>query len=329
VRRNVKNHIVTAGYLRRFTDSNGLIQRVPRTPSSVGIVKPRRPETVGYRSRFFVDRQIADAAEHMLGQYEHRGLEALKRLPATWPLEDDKRFEDRLDIACLVAIHTVRTPAFRHHVSELQGHNIPEYQLSPEAVEPFLREVTSEAFSVSHMLGMIPKLASLIASAHWSVIQFLEPLLATSDQPVSIVPVLPEGMQAPVSAISAGGYLLAEEYRFPIDPHHLLLFTWANEPDSPDFFQGDHDLAANLNRSVIGGADQEWFHNPVRRPTTLPLSAVPTTNCFPVGRLFLPNYGTEAVLDSQRRTDASSCLDEMIENEITDHFHVARIALAA
>jgi hypothetical protein len=100
---------------------------------------------------------------------------------------------------------------------------------------------------------------------------------------VSIVPVLPEGMQALVSAISAGGYLLAEEYRFPIDPRHLLLFTWANEPDAPEFLQGGHDLAANLNRAVIAGADREWFHNPERRPTTLPLSALPTSDCFPVG----------------------------------------------
>lgn len=326
---NVKNHIVTAGYLRRFTDSKGLIQPVPRTLSSAGVLKPRRPETAGYRSRFFVDRQIADAAEQKLSQYEHRGLEALRRLPTTWPLEDDERFEDRLDIACLVAIHMVRNPAFRHYVSELQGRNIPEYQLSAEAMGPFLREATSEAFSVSHMLGMIPKLASLIASAHWSVIQFREPLLATSDQPVSIVPVLPEGMQAPVSAISAGGYFLAEEYRFPIDPWHLLLFTWANEPDGPEFLPAGHDLAANLNRAVIAGADRDWFHNPERRPTTLPLSAVPTSDCFPVGRLLLPNYGPVAALASQRRIDASACLNEMVENEVTDHFHVARIEIAA
>jgi hypothetical protein len=64
VRRNAKNHIVTAGYLRRFADRNGLIQPVTRTVSPAGIIKPRRPETVGYRSRFFVDRQIADPAEH-------------------------------------------------------------------------------------------------------------------------------------------------------------------------------------------------------------------------------------------------------------------------
>jgi hypothetical protein len=329
VGQNRKNHIITAGLLRRFADAHGRVQPVPRTGPLTKKLEPRRPENTGYRQRFFQDRAIATAAEHTLSQYESKGLAALRTVEAKWPLEDDVRFADRLDIACLVAIHIVRTPAFRHHVDEIQNRALRDYQLSEQAMEPFLQEVTSEGFRVSHMLGMIPKLASLIASAHWSLIEFQDRLLATSDQPVSIVPVLPEGMATPVSAISAGGFLLAEEYRFPIDPSHALLFTWANEPDAPTPLRGDHDIAANLNRAVIAGADREWFHNPERRPTVLPLDAVPTSDCFSIGRLLLPDYGMNAVLESQRRIDASACLEEMIENEVTDHFHVARVAVPA
>jgi hypothetical protein len=327
VGQNRKNHIITAGLLRRFADSRGLVQPVPRAGLVTTTLKPRRPENTGYRQRFFQDRVIAAATERTLSQYESKGLAALRTLQAKWPLEDDARIADRLDIACLVAIHILRTPAFRHHVDEIQNRALPDYQLSDGAMEPFLQEATSEGFRVSLMLGMIPKLASLIASAHWSLIEFDDRLLATSDQPVSIVPVLPEGMSAPVSAVSAGGFLLAEEYRFPIDPYHALLFTWANEPDAPTLLRGDHDIAANLNRAVISGSDREWFHNPERRPTMLSLDAVPTSACFPIGRLLLPDYDMTAVLESQRRIHASACIEEMIENEVTDHFHVARVAV--
>lgn len=44
-----------------------------------------------------------------------------------------------------------------------------------------------------------------------------------------------------------------------------------------------------------------------------------------------PLRGNDAVaaMESRRRQDAVECLDQMIENEVTDSFHVAQISVAA
>lgn len=329
---HVKIHIVTAGYLRRFTNAQGHLQTV-RPIDPIRQIDPRGPETVGYRSRYFVDPQIAAAAEQRLSRYESAGLRSLRKIDTTWPLESDELFEDRLHVACLVAIHMLRNEAFKQHTARLQSRNLaqklPGYGFEEAREEVFLREVTSEGFRVDHMLGMIPKMASVIASAHWSLIEFPAPLLATGDQPVTVVPLLADGVAATVQPNPDHGFLLTEEMRFPIDPRRALLFTWANEPDAPEPLRGNDDIAADLNRAVIAQADREWFYNPDRRPTRLPTSGLQTESCGPVGRELLARYDAAAAMESRRRQDAVECLDQMIENEVTDRFHVARISVAA
>jgi hypothetical protein len=99
--RYLHNHVVTAGYIRRFTDDFENIQRVelaaPAEPER------RRPETVGHR-RFFENREIAKTMENRLSVIEGAGLEVLKEIDALWPLESDERFDQRFKLARLVAI---------------------------------------------------------------------------------------------------------------------------------------------------------------------------------------------------------------------------------
>jgi hypothetical protein len=90
-----------------------------------------------------------------------------------------------------------------------------------------------------------------------------------------------------------------------------------------DRWAGSDELAAELKSAVIAGADRDWFHNPERRPTRLPPSAVQTDECPPVGRLLLPDCA--AMRPSARR--AAPTL--MIENEVTDDYHVARVVLTS
>lgn len=329
----VKNHILTAGLSRRFTDPTGCVQRVIvgapfGTPS-----ERRRPQTVGYRERFFSEPDIARHAEQRLNGFETAGLQALDRIKDNWPLEDGKPYEDRLHIASLVAVHIVRNPAFRQFIAGLQNGTVEEslegYDLPADQEERFLEHVTSEAFRVDHLLGLLPKMASLIASTHWTLIEFPAPLLALSDQPVTVLPLLPDGFKAAVKSHPGTGFAFTEEFRMPIDPQHALLFTWANELDTPGPVAGSYDAAADLNRAGIAQADKEWVHHPDRRPTCLPTTAVPTTECQPHGRLFLPDYGPVQAAESPRRANTLECLEHMIEGEVTDSFHVARVALAA
>jgi hypothetical protein len=327
-----KPHIVTAGYLRRFADGK-LIQPVRKgTSPSDRPMSPRQPSTVGIRTDFYVDPEIAAKAEKTLNGYETRGLDALRRVKSGWPLERGSGYLDRLSVAGLVAVHMVRNPSFRHHLDRLRiayvERTIADGTLgSPEAEERFILESTSEEFAVEHFLSLVPKTASVVASAHWTLIEFPDRLLATSDQPVTIVPILPGGTRAPIEAAPRGGILFAEEFRFPIDPKHALLFTWADGRDTPVIPMGSDDLAAELNRAVISQADREWFHHPQRRPTTLPLSGLRTGDCVPVARRLMTWYGPKEAAESLRRRAAAERLDLMIEKEITTEAHIAQVGV--
>jgi len=152
------NHVVTAGYIRRFTDDFGNVKRVelaaPAEP------KRRRPETVGHR-RFFENREIAKTMETRLSVIEGAGLEVLKEIDALWPLESDERFDRRFKLARLVAIHMVRNPDFHLRMAKATAVSIsqrlPEYNLDAGAQKELLRHVTSEPFRVGHMMSMIRK----------------------------------------------------------------------------------------------------------------------------------------------------------------------------
>lgn len=313
----IDNHVVTAGYTRRFVDDDGCVLRIDLTKQVSEEAKRRTPETVGYRPRYFADREIARRAEQRLSVIEGKGLEVLNRLDEVWPLEGKGTIKPRWYLARLVAVHMVRNPGFWDKMAQSASislaQRLPEYKLDATQERELLHVLTSEAFAVNHMFSMIAKSASMIASAHWTVIEFEDRLLATSDQPVTAVPLLDDGATTPVDPQPPRGLLNTEEFRFPIDPHRALLFTWANEPDTPEPIHGDDDIAANLNRSVIGQAEQEWFHHPARRPTRLPSSGIYTEDCTALGRLLLPSYDTAAAVNSPRRNEASRCIERMTE----------------
>lgn len=327
----VDNHIATAGYLRRFTDAAGCLQRIQTGAPLVRESERRKPETVGYRKRFFANRAIAKNVEGQLARHEGLGLEALQRLDRDWPLDSDESFRTRLDIAGLVAIHMVRNPASRVATARIQSEAIaqrrPEYKAMGDAREQeLLHHLTSEQFQAEHMLEMIVKTAGMIASTHWTLVEFPAALLATSDHPVSIVPLLTRGVTSAVEPHPIRGLLTTEEFRFPLDPWRMLLFTWANEPDTPETMPGTDDMAGDLNRAVIGQAEKEWFHHPDRRPTRLPVSGLQTDECHPLGRMLLPSYGVQAARQSQRRVETITCVDEMIKSDATNKMRVARVS---
>lgn len=324
-------HIVTAGYLRRFADRK-LIQPVKKGATVTDRPPPaKHPSKVGIRTDFFTDPELAAKAEKVFNQYETRGLEALRRVQDNWPLERGSGALDRLAIAGLVALHMVRNPTFKDYMAALGAacveRVIQEGELSPAAEARYVEEVTSEAFAVDQLLSMIPKGVSLIASAHWTLAEFPDRLLATSDQPVTVVPILPEGTRAPVDAAPRGGFMFAEEIRFPIDPEHGLLFTWVEGRDTGNVVMGTDDLAADLNRAVISQADREWFHHPQRRPTGLPTSGVRIDTCRPIARDLFADYGATQAATSLRRRVTAERIDRMVENEITDEFQVAEVGV--
>jgi hypothetical protein len=290
----------------------------------------KQPNSVGFRRRFFSDSRIARAAEHRFGVYESQGISGLENLGRSWPPTD----QQRLDIAKLVAIHMVRNPAFIEATtsasSALVRNNFDEYraQLSERQAEELVGHLTGELFCVDHMFDLVPKHASLIASMHWTLLEFPLPLLATSDQPVTVVPLLRDGATARVTAMPKTGYLMTEEVRFALDPNRALVFTWVNDIDAERPVLADDDFAAELNRAVIAQADREWFHHPDRRATRLKPGELDLEACSSLGRQLIVGYGAGYAVESPRRQRAVELINHMIEERITDEIHVARVRRA-
>jgi hypothetical protein len=114
-------------------------------------------------------------------------------------------------------------------------------------------------------LPIIQHLAPMFFARSWQVLEFPEPWLVTSDEPVALVGADPD---APGSA---GGFPLAREIVFPIDPQRALIMV---RPD----------LADQQTRAINMGARQAQVINQhvafnahrfiVRKPGTNPLAGL-------------------------------------------------------
>lgn len=321
------NHIASACYLSEWAGDEGRLY-VVRPPSPIAVA--RRPEKVGFRKHFWGPHPaVRRAAEEHTNRIESDAARALPRLPARWPLVPGSR--DWLALAFLVALHLWRNPFGQAKFLRIQQNvlmrRLPHYAAgwSQSQVEDFLSHVTSDGFRAEVMLGDLPKLASLLGSMHWTLLEFGAPLLATSDQPVTVVPLLDASETAPVTPLPQGPILDVEEIRLALGPRHALLMTWLDEPDDGPAVRGGHDEAAQLNRAVIGQADREWFHHPARRPTTLTPPLLQADRCGPLGREVLPAYDWRKALDSRRRRETAANLEQMVENRVNDHVRIVSV----
>jgi hypothetical protein len=319
-----KNHIATRAYLQGWTDPAGLLVRVSLKAGREEKQLP--PGAVGVRSRFFRDPAVAASAEKTMNVYETRAISVLRRIDDLWPLSDS----DRWALAGLLAVHIYRSPLGRGRINEISMTELErrkhEYRasMSPKQLEAFYGMVRHERFEVQYMLETIPKTAALIASAHWSLVKFPLPLLATSDQPITVVPLLDDGT-APLQTLPTTGLLGTEEFRFALGPESALICTWMDRPDGEPPIAGDEAMAAQLNRAVIGQADGEWFYRPGRRPTTITADNLRPVGCRPIGRLFLPGYGIAHVRRSRRRIETMRNAETMIETDTRGRVVIAKV----
>jgi uncharacterized protein DUF4238 len=285
---------------------------------------------VGKRFRFFADPTVAQAAEQRLGRYEGRAAPVLRALLQQWPLSEERRWA----ISCLIAIHLYRNPAGIHKIRELSVREMErrrsEYvaTMNEDQQRVFFREVSSEKFLVEYIFGAIPKIAALIDSTHWTLIRFPAPLLATSDQPVTVVPLM-DGQAAPLETLPATGLMGTEELRVALGPELALLCTWRDGPDSGPPFAGNEQLAAELNRAVIGQRDEEWFYRPGRRPNTITTANFDPNGCHPIGRLVLPGYGIEDVRNSVRHRETTRNVESMVEGDAGSQVIITRFEQGA
>lgn len=310
-----RNHIASASYLANFADTSGELCAIA---TDNGSVTRGRPRTMGFRNEFWGgDRTVRMFAERQLSIFENDASHASEKLLGSGVPRPNTN--DRLALMMLIAIHVTRNPAGRENLLRIQqrvlSQNAAKYRegLSSEQYDELLRRFTSDAFITDVFLRNLSKVASFLGSMHWTLIEFNHGLLATSDQPVTIVPLMRPGVDVPVAAIPSGPLVDCLEVRFALTPRHALVMAWIDEPDDGPVMNGDDALAAQLNRAVIGQADEQWFHHPARRPVRLIAPDLHASGCEPVAHRHRPGYGVDTAWSSQRRLQASANLDELIE----------------
>jgi hypothetical protein len=326
------NHIATKSYLKGWAapETRNRVARVmlddPLSRSEL-----KHPKRVGARENFFgADPDVRRQTEERFSRFESKGIEALRRLEDSWPPEGD----NRSDVACLVGIHIVLNPAFIARTTLLSDAEVQRKMtayretMTEEQIGVMLTNFQTIEFKIKYMLSLVLKQASLLAAMHWTVVEFTEPLLATSDQPVSVVPILEDGATAEVEAFPQTGFLGTHEIRFPIDPRRALLMTWIEGFDTERAVRASDDIAAEMNRTTIAQADREWFHHPSRRATRLKQNDLGDRFCRPVAQQLARGYTPEAARNSGRRRTAEKTLEEMIEGEVSNEIRWSRPVLA-
>jgi hypothetical protein len=310
-----RNHIASASYLANFADAGGELCAVA---AHSGSVTRGRPRTMGFRNAFWgEDREVRAFAERQLSAFESDASQASKRLLESGVPRPNT--EDRLALVMLMAIHVTRNPAGRENLLRIQqrvlAQNAAKYRqdLTSEQYDELLRHFTSEAFVTDVLLRNLSKIASFLGSMHWTLVEFDCGLLATSDQPVTIVPIMRPGVDVPIAPIPSGPLVDCLEVRFALTPRHALVMAWIDEPDDGPVMNGDDALAAQLNRAVIAQADEQWFHHPARRPVRLIPPDLHAASCEPVSHRLHAGYDAVAASSSQRRIQAGANLDELIE----------------
>lgn len=304
------NHVLSRCVLAQWADQAGQVCVV--TPPNL-IARRRRPEKVAYRHNFWGHHLgVRAGAERFFAEIENDVAKLLPEFRDRWPFVFGE--DDWCTTACLLAVHLWRNPAGRQRLDAIQrlalANQLPrlERQFSSEAINAFLAHVTSDGFRADTMIRNLRQAVSLLGSMHWALLEFDERLLATSDQPLSIAPIVRPGESGNVGAFLDRPLLECEEIRFPVGPRHALLLTWHDGLADGTVIRADDGIAAQLNRAVVGQADEQWFYHPDRRPTTLIPRNLGDASCSAIGRTLIPGYGWHAAIASDRRARAATIL---------------------
>ncbi len=297
---------------------------------------PRKPKGVGHRDRFWGRNTALRAAmETELNRLESDAIPALRDVVATDALPP-REAKPRVMLMALVAMHLARNTAHRARFIRDQSNVLArkgdQYaaDLGAAQHESLLREVTGDGFYAKLVLGQVLKFASYFGSMHWTLVTFDEPLLATSDHPVTLVPLLTPGRtSAPITPLPATGIIDVLEMRMALSPTHAIVGAWIDEPDDGPTRAGDDAFAAHLNRGAIAQADTQWFHHPARVPTRIVAPDLTIGGCEPLAHRLHAGYDTDQACRSVRRDKAAEIMENLIETDSIDGILTVTIGAAA
>lgn len=281
-------------------------------------IEERNVEKVARRHRWWGnDGRLSASAELVLGRCESAAAPLLQSVAANWPLDRHAR----ATLAQFFAIHSVRGPAWRADYERVSMEAIADVlaqqRWGPELERRAVTEFLGDRMRVEALLKQIPRMASLLASMHWSLVVFEDDLIASCDQPVVVVPLLGDRQIGPIEAVPRAGFMNTVEVRIPLDPSHVLLLTWLDEPDGSGSMVGGFKHAADVNRSTYAQADLHWFYRPGSHPPRISPPMIDTA-CEPISYDLLPTYSANAARNSRRRAEADNVMRELVESQATD-----------
>ena len=197
---NVKNaHIVPRTYLENFSE-NGKIGAV-LVPEQRKLIQP--VSNVGTRRRYYrrdrpKDGTPIDDIEWSLAQGEEAATPVLRAFAEKWPLT----LEAMAKLGELFAFQIVRGPRWMDEYSALTADAVEEWgrdqkvtvagrdlPVTPVELAEAKRLLLTDTPRLIRMMVNGRKLATVLASMHWTLVEFVSPVVATSDHPVVLWPV--------------------------------------------------------------------------------------------------------------------------------------------
>jgi hypothetical protein len=275
-------------------------------------------ENVGTRRHFYrrrrPDGSTIDDIEWALGKGEEGATPVLRSFDELWPLKG----ADKGKIAELFAYQLIRGTRFKAEYEELTRRFIENYKKGGEAAtgDPKMSRASDELLvsddhRLIHMMELGPTLTSIVASMHWTLVEFRSPVLATSDHPVVLWPA--GGSRVPEPTPLGVGALECLEYRLPLSPTRGVLMTWSDKPDDEEArVQGCRHHAANFNAFTVASADRQWFYRPGTSPP------VGTGKLLPLSPELVSGYSLDAAARSRRREETSKHVQGKVGRELSD-----------
>jgi len=316
---HVSNHLAARCYLGGFTDPDGWLMVRGRYGSNS---RRARPKSVGFRNYFWGhDDLLRSTIEQRFGIAESNAAPALARIRQVGlpPVGSPQRGA----LVEFIAIHAVRTPAWRNLIFEVRDRLLREQGHDKPGFEHIADWVRSDDFWIAATARQVPAIGTVLASAYWDLVRFTSPWLLTCDQPLVQFPFLRANERR--LAVEARATLLETlEFRFVVDPWHAIVISWIDQVEELQPVNGNLRMAADLNRSVGVRTDQEFFFLPGADP---PLAAPPwnARDSVPLAGLIHEGYGTGEATESQRRHRAAGLLFESIDQDVTDQIRYVRL----
>jgi hypothetical protein len=306
-------HIVPRVYQRAWEDG---VREVAVHRKGAEGCEAESTKPVGTRGPFYrrtrPEGEEIDDIEKSLSVVETKAATPLRELIAGSSLEAERKGI----VAQFLAAQLVRGPAFFDQREELirptfEGAGAEDFQPGRlESVGGDLHAARQKAIGEElaatkkfvTMLAYARKIASVFGLMRWQVLRFDGPLLAYSDHPVVLWPLLvPSSAPFPRQIL---GPLKTLEVRVPVAPDVAILMNWLDRDDEVGVAMAA-SAAAELNAFTISQAETEWMHQIGSEPP------VGTGVFRPLTRLIERSYGEQTVAGSRRYAAADRFLKEV------------------